>query len=156
MGRVIKPANVVIAKRQTVFFNPVVMASLSCQCSDSVSTEQVNLKIWVLVSNISTPASSVPSKKLKQCDFLILESSHLLNTYVVNNGVAYNCQINSASRLFHLRIAVNSSAIFHKFTKARTVRLPTTWKRRCNCTLRQYIYHRINSIDYCPNIQSHL
>ena len=82
MGSVIKPANVVIAKRQTVFFNPVVMASLSGQCSDSVSTEQVNLKIWVLVSNISTPASTVPSKKLKQCDFLILELSHLLNIFV--------------------------------------------------------------------------
>lgn len=63
VDRVIKPANVVIAERQTVFFNPVVMASLSSQCSDSVKTEQVNLKIWVLVSNTSTPASSVPFKK---------------------------------------------------------------------------------------------
>ena len=54
---VIKPSNFVITKRQTVFLNIIAIASLCSEFSDGVRSEEIYLKIRILVIIVRTPGS---------------------------------------------------------------------------------------------------
>lgn len=63
IDRVIKPSNVVITKRQTVFLNSIALGWLSRHFSDSMKSKEVYLKIWILIFIFCAPASKAKKTK---------------------------------------------------------------------------------------------